>query len=69
MWIAFNNQSNQHASTKESKLNNAITFQLSNLPVTYPNCNVSKDGDVVVILVRCDDSKKADDLITSLGAS
>jgi hypothetical protein len=49
-------------------MNNTITFKLSNLEVPYPNCNVSKDGDVVVILVRCDSEKQADDLVTSLGA-
>jgi len=49
-------------------MNNTITFQLSNLPVAYPNCDVSKDGTVVVILVKCDSEKKAEDLVTSLGS-
>lgn len=68
MWIVFNNQSNQHASTKEHIMNKTITFKLSNLEVPYDNCNVSRDGTVVVILVECGDDKKADDLVTSLGA-
>ena len=68
VWIAFNNRSNQYASTKESVMNKTITFQLSNLPVPYSNCNVSRDGTVVVILVECGSDKKADDLVTSLGS-
>jgi hypothetical protein len=49
-------------------MNKTITFKLSNLEVPYDNCNVSRDGTVVVILVECGDDKKADDLVTSLGA-
>ena len=68
MWIVFNNRSNQYASGKELIMNKTITFKLSNLEVPFDNCSVSKDGTVVVILVQCDSEKKADDLITSLGA-
>ena len=49
-------------------MNKTITFKLSNLEVPFDNCQVSKDGTVVVILVQCNTEKKADDLVTSLGA-
>jgi hypothetical protein len=49
-------------------MNKTVTFKLGNIAVPYSDCNIARDGTVVVILVQCDSDKKADDLITSLGA-